>query len=200
MAEISLKSQYLDGAAGLNQKLKDAYELGRRFIRPQFDDIPLADAVSISTTSPHFTIANSGSNSVLLAGYSVRYIDGSNEIEKIVASPLTLGSTFDVTVAPSSALSGKSLRYSSPRPSAYTTLQNELAAAAAAGKTKFSVSIETSDNPSYLRLQGNYMNAYFAGIESALAKEGFFPTYEVKLTLDTSDSLATKVKFDFTMC
>lgn len=200
MAEISLKSQYLDGASGINQKLRDAYELGRRFIRPQFDNVAISDSVTISTTSPHFTIANSGSNSVLAAGYTIRYIDGSTEIEKVVASPLTLGSTFDVTVAPSSVLSGKTACYSSPRPAAYNVLQSELASAAASGKTNFSVSIETSDNPSYLRLMGNYMNAYFAGIEAALMQEGFYPTYEVKLSLNTSDTLTTKVKFDFTLC
>jgi hypothetical protein len=44
------------------------------------------------------------------------------------------------------------------------------------------------------------MNSYFAGIEYALGKEGIFPTYEVKLSLDTSDTLATKVKFAFTFC
>jgi len=200
MSEISLKSQYLEGATGLTQKLADAFELGRRFIRPQFDDVPFKDAVAVSTTSPHFTISNSGSNTLLLAGYTVRYDNAGTEVERIVASPLVAGSTFDVTVAPPAAVTGKSLRYSSPRPAGYTTLANELTSAAAAGKTSFSVSIETSDNPSYLRLQGHYMNAYFAGIEYALGKEGIFPTYEVKLTLDTSDTLATKVKFAFTFC
>lgn len=200
MSEVSLKSQYLDGAAGINQKLLGAYDLGLRFLRPQVDNLLLPDAVSISTSSPHFTIANSGSNSPILAGYSVRYDNSGSEVELIVASPVVAGSTFSTTVAPSAVLSGKSLRYSSLRPASYTTLANELASAAAAGKTKFSVVIETSDNPAYLRLQGNYMNAYFAGINAALSKEGFFPTYEVKLSLDLSDTLATKVKFDFTMC
>jgi hypothetical protein len=200
MSELSLKSQYLDGASGLTQKLLGAYELGRRFIRPQFDDISLKDAVSIATSSPHFTIANVGSNAEILAGYSVRYDNSGSEVELIVASPVVAGSTFSTTVAPAASLTGKSLRYSSPRPAAYAQLANELAAAAAAGKTEFSITIETSDNPSYLRLKGNYMNAYFAGIEAALSKEGFFPTYEVALSLDTSDSLATKVKFQFTLC
>jgi hypothetical protein len=200
MPDISLKSQYLEGANGLTQKLADAFELGRRFIRPQFDDVALKDSVAVSTTSPHFTIANSGSNSVLLAGYTVRYDDAGTEVERVIASPLTLGSTFDVTAVPPAVVSGKSLRYSSPRPAAYTTLANELAAAAAAGKTNFTVSIETSDNPSYLRLLGNYMNSYFAGIEFALEKEGIFTTYEVKISLDTSDTLATKIKFAFSFC
>jgi len=200
MSDISLKSQYLEGSAGLTQKLADAFELGRRFIRPQFDDVVLADAVNVSTTAPNITIANSGSNAQILAGYVVRYSVAGVEEERTVASPVVIGSTLNTTVAPSAAATEKSLKFSSPRPVAYTMLANELAAAAASGKTKFSVSIETSDNPSYLRLQGNYMNAYFAGIEFALEKEGFYPTYEVKLSLDTSDTLTTKVKFDFTLC
>jgi hypothetical protein len=44
------------------------------------------------------------------------------------------------------------------------------------------------------------MKAYFAGIESAMAEEGFFQTYEFQLSLDTTDTLSTKVKFDFTLC
>lgn len=200
MAEVTLKSQYLDGASGLTQKLHDAYVLGRRFIRPSVDNALLPDAVTVSTTTPHFTIANSGSNSSIIVGYTVRYFDGSTEVERVVASPVSPGSTFNVTSAPPAPVSEKSLRYSSTRPTSYTTLANELAAAAAAGKTKFSVTIETVDNPSYLRLQGNYMKAYFAGIESAMAEEGFFQTYEFVLSLDVSDSLATKVKFDFTLC
>lgn len=200
MSNISLKSQYLEGSAGLTQKLADAFELGRRFIRPQFDDVVLKDAVTVSTSSPHFTIANSGNNSVLLPGYTVRYDDAGAQVERIVASPVVAGSTFDATEAPPSAVSGKSLRYSSVKPPAYTILANELASAAAAGKTKFSVIIETSDNPAYLRLQGAYMQAYFAGIEHALSKESIYPTYEVKLSLDLSDTLATKIKFEFTFC
>lgn len=200
MAELTLKSQYLDGASGLTQKLHDAYVLGRRFIRPAVDGALLPDAVTVATSTPHFTIANSGANTPILAGYTVRYFDGSTEVERVVASPVSAGSTFNVTVAPPAPLADKSLRYSSPRPNSYTTLANELAAAAAAGKTKFSVTIETVDNPTYLRLQGNYMKAYFSGIESAMAEEGFFQTYEFALSLDVGDTLATKVKFDFTLC
>jgi hypothetical protein len=200
MADISLKSQYLDGVSGLTQKLLESYQLGRRFVRPQFDNISLKDAVAVSTTTPFFTIQNSGTNAPILAGYKVRYDNAGTEVELTVAPAVVLGSTFDTTVAPSAPLSGKSLRYSSPRPTSYTLMATELAAAAAAGKTKFSVIVETSDNPAFLRLQGHYMNAYFAGIESALAEEGFFQTFEFKISLDISDSLATKVKFDFTLC
>lgn len=194
----TLKSLYLDGANGLNKKLADAFDLGRRFILPQYEEITLEDAVDISTTTPMFTIANSGSNAPILAGYKVRYSDGGDEVELTVASPVDAGSTFDTTDAPAAALTAKSLRYSSPRPTSYTTLLQGLQAAAAAGKSVFSVSVETMDNPSYLRLKGNYLNAYFAGIYYALDKEGIFNTYEVSLALDTSDTNTTKVTFNFT--
>jgi hypothetical protein len=199
MSQLSLKSQYLDGTSGLTQKLFDAFELGRKFIRPALDQVYLKDSVSVSTSAPHFTISNSGSNVSILPGYTVVYHNGLQLIEAIVASPVLPGSTFDVTVPPLAAVSGKALSYSSQRPTAYSLLSNEMTSAAAAGKSTFSISIESSDNPSYLRLKGNYMNAYFAGIQEALSQEGFFPTYEVKLSLDLSDTLATKVKFDFTV-
>lgn len=193
----SLKSLYLDGANGLNGKLAEAFELGRRFILPRYDDVAMEDAVAVSTTSPMFTLDNSGSNSSLLAGYTVRYLDSGNMVERIVASPLVAGSTFDTTVAPDSAVSGKSIRYSSPRPASYTALLSGMQAAAAAGKSVFTVSIETSDNPTYLRLKGNYMNAYFAGIYFALDKEGIFNTDEISLSLDMSQTTSTKVVFSF---
>lgn len=194
----TLKSLYLDGANGLNKKLADAFELGRRFILPQFEEVTLEDAVDISTTSPMFTIANSGSNAPILSGYKVKYLDAGSEVELTVASPVEAGSTFDTTEAPLAALTGKSLKYSSPRPTSYTTLLQGLQAAAAAGKSVFSVLVDTTDNPTYLRLKGNYLNAYFAGIYYALDKEGIFNTYEVALELDTSDTTTTRVKFDFT--
>jgi hypothetical protein len=193
----TLKSLYLDGSNGLNKKLSDAFDLGRRFILPQYEDIVLEDAVDISTTSPMFTIANSGSNAAILAGYKVKYLDGGTESELIVASPVTVGSTFDTTVAPSGALTAKSLTYSSPRPASYATLLQGLQAAAAAGKSVFTVLVTTTDNPTYLRLKGNYLNAYFAGIYYALDKEGIFNTYEVSLALDVSDTTTTKVAFNF---
>lgn len=193
----TLKSLYLDGANGLNKKLADAFELGRRFILPQYEDVVLEDAVDVATTSPMFTIANSGSNAPILADYTVRYLDGGEEVELTVASPVVAGSTFDTTVAPSQAATAKSLRYSSPRPASYATLLQGLQAAAAAGKSVFSVSVTTTDNPTYLRLKGNYLNAYFAGIYYALDKEGIFNTYEVSLALDTSDTSITKVTFNF---
>ncbi len=193
----SLKSLYLDGANGLNGKLADAFELGRRFILPRYDDVVMEDAVTIDTSSPMFTLSNSGANTPIAAGYTVRYLDSGVLNELVVASPVDVGSTFDTTVAPASALSGKSIRYSSPRPTSYTALLSGIQAAAAAGKSVFTVSVETSDNPTYLRLKGNYMNAYFAGIYFALDKEGIFNTHEVSLSLDTSQTTSTSIVFSF---
>lgn len=195
----TLKSIYLEGATGLTAKLNEAYDYGRRFIQPQYYNVVLEDAVNIATSSPMFTIQNAGSNAPIIAGYTVKYKSSGSEVELVVASPVVAGSTFNTTVAPAGALSAKSLSYSSPRPSSYTTLASEMAAAAAKGQSKFTVSIETVDNPAYLRLNGNYLNAYLAGIYYALDAEGIFNTYEVTLSLDTSDSIATKIKFSFTL-
>lgn len=194
----TLKSLYLDGNNGLNGKLAEAFDLGRRFILPRYDDVVLEDAVDISTTSPMFTIKNSGSNAPILAGYTVRYLDSGDMVERIVETPVTAGSTFDTTVAPDNALSDKSLRYSSPRPASYATLLSGLQAAAAAGKSVFTITVTTTDNTTYLRLKGNYMKAYFAGIYYALNKEGIFNTYEVSLSLDTSQVSSTGIIFSFT--
>lgn len=193
----TLKSLYLDGTSGLNRKLADAFDLGRRFILPQYDAVVLENAVNISTTSPMFTIANSGSNAPILPGYKVKYLDGGSEIELTVVSTVLLGSTFDTTTAPPQAATSKALTYSSPRPNSYNTLLQGLQAAASAGKSVFSVTVPTVDNPTYLRLKGNYLNAYFSGIYYALDKEGIFNTYEISLVLDTSDTTITNVIFNF---
>jgi len=188
----TLKSIYLDGASGLSAKLQDAFQRGYNFIMPTLTGT-LENAVTIAT------IANTGSNSQIQAGFTVSWKESGVDKSGTVASPVVSGSTFDLTVAPASAVSDKSMSFSGPRPASYTQLVGDIQAAAAAGKSDFSVSIETSDNPSYLRLNGNYQNAYFAGILQAMGEEGIFSTYEVKLTLDASDTLSTKVKFSFTL-
>lgn len=276
---MSLKSLYLDGSSGLTAKLNDAFELGRRFILPQYDDLALPDAANISATGTQFSIQNSPTVQAINAGYTVRFTTNGVEREIIVASspaptagafnatvspwvvPFSIdsfvhlsgttvrinvvsstggviagdsvvvagsavsanngtwlvtavgtNSYMDVTIAGSSAsndedpssatvtnvvVTNKMLRYSSPRPSSYSTIVNELTAAAAAGKTKFCFSVETVDNPAYLRLNGNYLQAYLSGIYYALAQEQIFTTYEAKLCLDVTDCLSTKIKFNF---
>lgn len=193
----TLKNIYLDGENGIIVKLNAAFELGRRFILPQYYNVQMENAVDISTTTPHFTIKNSGLNSQLSAGFTVKYISTGVEIEKTVESPLTSGSTFDVTEAPSSSLTDKCISYSSLRPGSYGLLVADLLAAAAAGKKTFDITILTSDNPAYLRLQGDYMKSYFAGIYYAMSEENIFSPYEVTLSLDVSDTIQTNVKFSF---
>ena len=194
----TLKSLYLDGANGLNGKLLSAFDLGRRFILPQYEDVILEDAVNIDTVSPMFTIQNSGSNAPILPGYTVKYLNDGQEVVLTVDATVAPGSTFDTATPPTEALTDKSLRYFSTRPTSYSTLLQGLQAAAAAGKSVFSVVVPTTDNTTYLRLRGTYMKAYFAGIYYALDKEGIFNTYEVALGLDTTDNTTTNVVFNFT--
>jgi hypothetical protein len=84
-----------------------------------------------------------------------------------------------------------------PASSAYLALQSALASASAMGKEVFTVSIPTTHATASLRLNGKYLKAYFAGIISGLALEDIY-SYEVSLTLDTSDTLTTNVIFNFT--
>jgi hypothetical protein len=79
-------------------------------------------------------------------------------------------------------------------------LVSELQARASSGESRFSISIVTSDNPAYLRLNGTYLQAYLAGVYYALSSEGIFSTYEVKLSLDLTDSANVKIKFEFVFC
>jgi hypothetical protein len=197
---MTLKATFLDGSTGQTNKLLEAWELGRKFVLPAYHNITPENAITVSTTSPHVTIANAGTNAFLQVGYTIKYLVSGTEYTGTVASPLTLGSTFDLTVAPSVSASAKSMTYSSPFPSAYATLVGELQAKAASGESKFSISIPTTDNPHYLRLNGTYLQTYLAGIYSALNSEGIFSTYEVALSLDLTDSTTVKIKFAFSLC
>lgn len=195
----TLKNIYLSNSSGINGKLAEAFNLGKRFILPIYQDQPLTDGVDISTSSPMFSILNSGSGSLIQPGYVVKYTDNNTVIEREVSnsiSPIT--STFDVTEAPPASLSGKTVLFSSPRPETYNTLLAGIEAAAAAGKSVFTVNVETVNNTQYLRLNGNYLNSYFAGIYYALNEEGIFNTYEVSLSLNTASESSTSIDFNFT--
>jgi hypothetical protein len=79
------------------------------------------------------------------------------------------------------------------------SLSTDLKSAAEQGKTKFDVSYITSFNNAWLR--GNngenlLKKAYFAGIQSGLADSQIY-SYECTLALDVSDSVSTKIKFQF---
>lgn len=71
-----------------------------------------------------------------------------------------------------------------------------LQVSAAKGLKTFTINVVTSQNPANLRLQGIYMNTYFAGIQSQLAQEDIY-NYEVSLSLNTSDQTTTSVDFLF---
>ena len=78
-------------------------------------------------------------------------------------------------------------------------LSNALKTNAAQGITAFTVSLTTSDNPTYLR--GNsgenfYRKSYFDGIMSGLLAQDLY-TYEVTLSLNTTDTVITSVNFIF---
>ncbi|CAB4124759.1 hypothetical protein UFOVP53_28 [uncultured Caudovirales phage] len=78
------------------------------------------------------------------------------------------------------------------------TLTTEMQTAAAAGITKFTVSIVAPVSGHNLRLKGTYMNTYFAGIRSALMAEEIYD-YEVSVVLNTSDTVDTSIDLNFNL-
>jgi hypothetical protein len=80
----------------------------------------------------------------------------------------------------------------------YADLEEGLEDAASEGKRVFYVRIDTLYKESALRLKGDLMVAYFAGIYSALGDNFIFYPKEVKLTLYTPSTTQTQVQFDFT--
>jgi hypothetical protein len=79
-----------------------------------------------------------------------------------------------------------------------TLLSSSLITAANSGQNAFTVFITTSYLPESLRLNGNLLKAYLAGIYARLAAQGIYHTYEVALSLDTSTVGTNKIKFNFT--
>jgi hypothetical protein len=79
---------------------------------------------------------------------------------------------------------------------AYGKLTSGLAEAAAEGRTSFSIISETSHAPETLRLENRYLDTYYAGIIAGLASERIFD-YEVSLSLVTTDTETTRIKFTF---
>lgn len=79
------------------------------------------------------------------------------------------------------------------------SLSADLISAAEQGKTKFDVSYTTTFNAGWLRANNGdnlLKKAYFAGIQKGLSDSEIY-SYECSLALDVSDSVATKVKFQF---
>lgn len=80
------------------------------------------------------------------------------------------------------------------------TLSALLIAQAAQGQTTFNTSITASLNGTWLRANNGanlLTKAYFAGIQKGLADSDIY-SYECSITLDVTDSIVTKVKFNFT--
>lgn len=74
-----------------------------------------------------------------------------------------------------------------------------LISAAAAGNTKFTVTLTTSYNPSILRgNKGNnlILKAYLAGIQDGLAQQEVY-NYECTAALNVADSVDTKIDLNF---
>lgn len=107
------------------------------------------------------------------------YLDGSTGLTQKMAAAFDAGSSF-VT-----ANLGQ--------------LSTELKSAAAKGQKIFTVIIAVSGSasPDYLKLNGLYLQSFFAGIKSQLAVEDIFD-YEVALSLNTADLGNLKVNFNFT--
>lgn len=79
------------------------------------------------------------------------------------------------------------------------TISAALIAAAAAGNTKFTTTIVTSYNPATLRgNKGNnlILKAYLAGVQQGLADQDVY-SYECTPTLNTSDTVDTKIDLNF---
>jgi len=80
-----------------------------------------------------------------------------------------------------------------------SALSLELKSAAEQGKTKFDVSYSTNFNAAWLRANNGenlLRKAYFAGIQKGLSDSEIY-SYECTLALDVSDSISTKIKFQF---
>lgn len=80
-----------------------------------------------------------------------------------------------------------------------TTISDALKAAAEAGKTKFTVTILTSYQPSFLR--GNkgdnlILKSYLAGVRKGLADQSIFD-FECSPALNVSDNVDTKIDLNF---
>jgi hypothetical protein len=76
------------------------------------------------------------------------------------------------------------------------TLVSELQLAAGQGKRSFSVSLVVSYQPSDLRAKGPLWSAYSSGLLEGLHSEDIMSN-EASVSLDDSDSLTTRIKFNF---
>jgi len=75
-------------------------------------------------------------------------------------------------------------------------LTTALQAAAAQGKTKFTVTLPVSFEPANLRLKGQHYQAFRSGCLHRLGTEDIFQ-FEVDVVLNTSDLSNTQIDFNF---
>jgi hypothetical protein len=81
----------------------------------------------------------------------------------------------------------------------YTAIADGLLDAAKRGLTKFTITIETNYNPSYLRGnngQNVLVKAYLAGISQGLGNQQLY-SYEVTPKLNISDTVTTRIDLNF---
>lgn len=76
-------------------------------------------------------------------------------------------------------------------------ITSEMATAAAAGNSTFTVTITVGYQPSDIRTAGNLWSAYKSGIEEALSSEDVMSN-EVTVALNTTDAITTQVDLNFT--
>ena len=77
-------------------------------------------------------------------------------------------------------------------------ISSGLTSAAAQGLSTFTIYVTTIEAPETLKLAGDYLKAYLAGIYAALYAEYIYQALEVTLSLDTSTVGTNKIKFYFT--
>ena len=76
-------------------------------------------------------------------------------------------------------------------------ITTDMASAAAQGKKSFTLSYTVTYQPQDLRLEGSLWSAYKTGVIEALASEDIMVN-ESSVSLNTSDSMTTKVDVSFT--
>jgi hypothetical protein len=77
------------------------------------------------------------------------------------------------------------------------TITTQLQENAGKGLKKFKISLTGPFEPANLRLKGLHMETYFSGIRAALLAEDIY-MYEVQISLNTNDTIDTKIDLDFT--
>lgn len=127
------------------------------------------------------------------------YIDLEARHEGISGNSIALEYTSNYT-HPGIMLSGTSLIGGSDATAAgeaYSVLASGLEQAAEEGKEIFTIVCQVNHEPTILRMETRYLDAFFAGVKTGLANEHILE-YEFTLEIDLTDTSITKIKFNFT--